>query len=130
MNLLVLTSIYPQPDDEKNIGVTPVVKYFCEEWVKQGHNVLVIHNSSYYPKLFYLLPDNIIKKTNSKFGIVIPNKNQSKILNTTCKGVRCYRLPMLKIIPKRIYTEKQVASQFDKIESIIFGDGFLSIFFT
>lgn len=124
MNLLVLTSIYPQPDDEKNIGVTPVVKYFCEEWVKQGHNVLVIHNSSYYPKLFYLLPDNIIKKTNSKFGIVIPNKNQSKILNTTCKGVRCYRLPMLKIIPKSIYTEKQVASQFDKIESIIFGDGF------
>ena len=34
MNILVLTSVYPQDDDENNIGVTPVVQYFAKEWIK------------------------------------------------------------------------------------------------
>jgi L-malate glycosyltransferase len=124
MNILVLTSVYPQSDDEKNIGVTPVVEYFSEEWVKQGHRVLVIHNSSYYPKFIYLLPDKIIKKINSKFGIVIPNKEQSKTLNTIKNGVSNYRLPILKIIPKKIFTKRQIEKQFNNIESILSDEKF------
>lgn len=119
MNILVLTSIYPQSDDEKNIGVTPVVEYFCEEWVRQGHNVLVIHNSSYYLKIIHLLPDKIIKKINSKFGIVVPNKDQSTTMNTVKNGVKNYRLPLLKIIPRWTFTKRQIEKQFIKIETIL-----------
>ena len=78
MNILILTSIYPQEDDEENVGVTPVVKYFAREWIKAGHNIIVIHNSSRYPQLLYLLPDSLLKKVNSKLGIVIPNRGHFK----------------------------------------------------
>jgi len=46
MKILVLTSVYPQPDDDKYTGVTPVVHYYAKEWAKAGHDVLVIHNAN------------------------------------------------------------------------------------
>ncbi|WP_073050578.1 glycosyltransferase family 4 protein [Dethiosulfatibacter aminovorans] len=124
MKILVLTSIYPQLDDEKNIGVTPVVQYFSEEWVKQGHEVLVVHNSSRYPKILYLLPDSVLKKINSKLGIVIPNYSQSKELNSTINGVKCFRLPLLKIIPKKMFSERQIQKQLIKIEKLLDNERF------
>lgn len=125
MNILVLTSIYPEPDDEKNIGVTPVVKYFCEEWVRQGHNVLVIHNSNYYPKVLYFFPDKIIKKINSTLGIVVPRFEQSQEIMTKNNGLSCYRLPMLKTIPRHISSKKQIEDQFKKIEIVLSRESFV-----
>lgn len=119
MNILVLTSVYPQEDDEKNIGVTPVVKYFAQEWVKAGHRVIVIHNSSRYPKFLYLLPDSLIKIINSKLGIVIPNRAQGKKLYSVSKNVPCYRLPMLKIFPKNKSSDRQIERQFNEIINIL-----------
>lgn len=119
MNILVLTSIYPQEDDENNSGVTPVVKYFAEEWVKEGHNVTVIHNSTKYPKLLYLLPPSIIKKVNSRFGIVLPNINQSRKLSNVRNGVSCFRLPMLKLFPKSGFSEKQIEKQAKDIQILL-----------
>ena len=53
MDILVLTSTYPQEDDE-NKGVTPTVKYFCEKWGQLGHNVIVIHNNSCFHSIFFI----------------------------------------------------------------------------
>lgn len=39
MKILVLTSVYPEPDDGIEI-VTPTVKYFCDKWVEQGMKLL------------------------------------------------------------------------------------------
>jgi len=119
MNILVLTSIYPQEDDEKDAGVTPVVKYFATEWAKAGHEVLVIHNASMYPRLLYLLPNSWLKKINAWLGIVIPNKEQRKKLKSISNGVRCYRIPMLKFIPKNKYTDLQIKKQFNKIINVL-----------
>ena len=119
MNILVLTSIYPEPDDDKYSGITPVVKNFCKEWIKKGHKVYVIHNSNYYPKLFYLLPNKILKKINSILGIVIPRPEQRYFLKTEEKGIVSYRLPMLKIFPRHISSEKQIEAQYKKIEDIL-----------
>lgn len=119
MNILILTSIYPQKDDEANIGVTPVVQYFAKEWVKLGHNVIVIHNSSRYIRLLYLLPSPLLKKINSKLGIVISNKEQGLDLYTKSEGVICYRIPMLKLIPRTKYSELQINKQFKKILSVL-----------
>jgi glycosyltransferase involved in cell wall biosynthesis len=125
MNILVLTSIYPQVDDEENIGVTPVVQYFAKEWVKAGHRVVVIHNSSKYPRLFYLLPDSWLKRINSKLGIVIPSQKQTKQLYSKVEGVVGYRIPMLKIIPKSKYLNALVVRQFNKILQIISHEKFM-----
>ena len=70
MRILVLTSIYPQPDDDKTAGVTPVVHYFAKEWARQGHDVMVIHNANKFVLPLYLLPKKIRRKINSLFGIV------------------------------------------------------------
>ena len=48
-NILVLTSIYPAPDLEKED--TPVVHYFAREWIKMGYNVRVIHYPANFPKI-------------------------------------------------------------------------------
>ena len=119
MNILVLTSVYPQDDDENNIGVTPVVQYFAKEWIKSGNNVIVIHNSNRYPKILYLLPDKIIKVINSKLGIVIPNKKQAKILYNEKDGIQSIRMPMIKFIPKTKYSERQVSKQIKEIVNFI-----------
>ncbi|KAB2494539.1 glycosyltransferase family 4 protein [Priestia endophytica] len=119
MNILILTSIYPQADDEENIGVTPVVQYFANEWAKENHNVIVIHNSSRYPKILYKLPNYLLKKINSRFGIVIPNEKQTDKLCTNVDGVICLRLPMLKVIPKLRYSDNQVKQQFNLINDFL-----------
>lgn len=124
MNILILTSIYPQEDDEKNIGVTPVVKYFANEWAKAGHNVMVVHNSSRYPNVLFLIPEFWLKKANSKFGIVVPNWNQRKKLYNKSEGVISFRLPMLKMIPKSKYTDFQIKKQFKKILKILKAQSF------
>ncbi len=125
MNILILTSIYPQKDDEENIGVTPVVRYFAEEWTKLGHNVLVIHNSNRYPNFLYWLPNSWLKKINSMLGIVIPNKDQGNKLYSKMNGISCFRLPMLKIIPRTKYSDAQVRKQFNEIIHILTDQDFL-----
>lgn len=124
MNILVLTSIYPQQDDDKNAGVTPVVKYFVDEWKKMGHEIIVIHNANKYPKIFYMLPNRIIQIINSKAGIVVPNKNQRVFLYDAQNGVKSYRLPITKIIPKGRFFKFQINSQYKKIIKVLCDEEF------
>lgn len=119
MNILILTSVYPQADDEKNSGVTPVVKYFAKEWVKAGHKVIVVHNPGIYPSFINILPIKIQKKINSKFGIVIPQKEQRRKIVSRDDNVICYRIPLLKIIPKTMYSRWQINKQFKYILKIL-----------
>lgn len=43
MNILVITTFYPQLNRKDLIQDTSVVHYFAKEWIKQNHNVDVIH---------------------------------------------------------------------------------------
>lgn len=43
MNILVVSAIYPEPDEYNIRKDTNVVHYFAREWVKNGHNVIVLH---------------------------------------------------------------------------------------
>lgn len=124
MKILVLTSIYPQPDDEKNSGVTPVVHYFTKEWVKNGHEVFVIHNSNKFLFFLYLIPNFIKQKINSLLGIVVPNINQRKKLYRISDGVKIKRIPILKLIPKRDFLKYQINKQFKKIKKTLKEENF------
>ncbi|QQK80448.1 glycosyltransferase [Salicibibacter cibi] len=118
MNILVLTSVYPQPDDPNNSGVTPVVHYFAKEWVKQGHNVLVVHNSNKYPSFVYLLSERFKGTINSKVGGFIPNKNIG-VLDYQIDGVKVLRLPITKKVPRKPFSSKQINHQYNKIKSYL-----------
>lgn len=119
MRILVLTSIYPQPDDDKTAGVTPVVHYFAKEWARQGHEVIVIHNANKFLLPLYLVPKNIRRKINSLFGIVYPEFRQRKPLYRTSDNVKIIRLPILKVIPQWDFFPSQIKNHFQRVIGIL-----------
>ena len=53
MKILILTSIYKGSDIPDEF--TPIVHYFAKEWKSEKHDVLVIHNLTYYHRIFYFI---------------------------------------------------------------------------
>lgn len=124
LNILVLTSNYPQPDDNEKAGVTPVVHSFTKEWVKNSNNVIVIHSANKYPRILYLLPEKIIQKINAKVGMVIPGKCQRQKLSTVKDNVKVFRLPMFKFMPVHKFFDIQIKLQYKKIIKILSENNF------
>lgn len=124
MKILVLTSVYPEPDDGIEI-VTPTVKYFCDKWVEQEHEVIVIHNNSCFPLPFYWIPASIRKKMESKLGHNFPVKSARKLLITRLNGVKTYRLPLKKALPHGKFSKTRIKSQIKKIENILDREKFI-----
>lgn len=118
MKILVLTSAYPEPDDGTEI-VTPTVKYFCDKWAEQGHEIIVIHNNSCFPLPFYWIPYFFRKKMESKLGHSFPVKSARNPLKTEMEGVKVYRLPLKKLLPHGKFSKRKIDSQIKKIESVL-----------
>ena len=93
MNILVLTNIYPAPDMEAEN--TPVVHYFTREWVKQGHNVIVIHYPANFPQIMMWGASLFKKQLAWLLGIPI---RTWKATNTEFEldNVRVKRIPLTK----------------------------------
>ena len=53
MNILILTQLYPQPDDVGDNKPTRTVEYFAKEWVALGHKVIVAHCPSKLEKIVH-----------------------------------------------------------------------------
>lgn len=117
MRILILTSIYPEPDDIST--TTPVVHYFAKEWIKQGHEVFVIHNANSYPILFYKLPEFALKLIHTVFSVQIPSISQRTQLESKKDGVTIIRLPMLKYVPYGNFSLKALNKQYLKIVRIL-----------
>lgn len=118
MNILALTSAYPQPDDGNEV-VTPTVQYLCRKWVEKGHRVIVIHSNSYFPAALYWIPYEIRKKLSSKLGHSFPAVESRKSLVRNDCGVRVYRMPMLKVVPYSRFSNRILDAQVDKIQSAL-----------
>lgn len=124
MNILALTSAYPQPDDGKEV-VTPTVKYFCEKWAETGHNVIVVHNNSCFPKLFYMIPNRVRKNLSSKFGHNLPTAESRKELHRVEHNVSIYRIPIVKIVPHGMFSAKKINKQIQRIKKILENECFI-----
>lgn len=111
MNILIITQLYPQPDDEGQNKPTHTVEYFAKEWVKSGHKVVVAHCSSKFPFIFYLIPDNIKNKLAVKTSNIFPSMRSRKKIIRYEYGIDIYRYPMLKMLPGRGYTDKTMQRQ-------------------
>lgn len=123
MNILALTSAYPQPDDGTEV-VTPTVQYLCRKWVESGHNVIVIHSNSSFPALFYLIPNAMRKKLSSKLGHNFPvAESRKKLVRNDC-GVGVYRFPMVKIIPHSKFSNRVLDAQVNKIQKVLEQESF------
>ncbi len=112
MNILVLTRCMVQPDNDEK-GATNVVFFLAREWVKRGHRVVMIHNSSNFPGIYYKVPRKLAWKFAGD-GLVAARAYPP--LEREEDGVQILRLPMLKLIPHGSYFSSQYKKQCDLID--------------
>lgn len=124
MNILALTSAYPQPDDGTEV-VTPTVQYLCRKWVESDHNVIVIQSNSCFPSVLYWIPSNIRKKISSKLGHSFPSAESRKTLVRDDCGVSVYRFPMVKVVPYSKFSNRVLDAQVNKIQKVLEQESFV-----
>ncbi|OUP66989.1 glycosyl transferase family 1 [Drancourtella sp. An177] len=115
MKILIITQLYPQPDDYGDNKPTKTVEYFAKEWSESGHDVVVAHCSSKFPLPFYLIPPTLKNKLAGATSNIFPPLSSRKKIYREEFGIKIYRFPMLKALPGRGYSEKIMEKQGDEI---------------
>ena len=117
MKILILTTIFKDPEDSKDSEMTPVVHYFAREWVRMGHEVEVMHNFNTYLLPLYFLPKNLLfRKVNFRISL---NLKQRKTKHYNQDGVSVHRLPIKKVIPRGAYLKRDLNNQVKKIVELL-----------
>lgn len=124
MNILVITQLYPQPDDVGDNKPTRTVEYFAKEWVKDGHKVIVAHCPSRFPFLFYLIPPKIKNKLAGATSNIFPSLSSRKKLVCEKFGIKVYRFPMLKMLPGNGYSQTVMQKQAKEISKYLSAENF------
>jgi len=119
MKILIITQLYPQPDDFGDNKPTKTVEYFAKEWVESGHDVVVAHCSSKFPLPFYLIPPSIKNKLAGATSNIFPPLSSRKKLYREEYGIKVFRFPMLKALPGRGYSEKTMKKQSGEICKVV-----------
>lgn len=125
MNLAYLTSEYRDFRLKEGDPFTYISNSFCRRWVEQGHNVIVIHNASCFPKILYCIPQFIKKKYEMKKGSIWGNFDAVKEDNYTDEGVNVYRIPIQKLIPHASPSNQRLDRQVTKIKEVFEKNGFV-----
>ena len=115
MKILVLSSVYRDNSLGNRDTSTNVVNLFANEWVKQGHEVIVIHNSHRYPIFIHLLPIFIKRKLASYLNFQIADYDAVNHKTYKDSGVVVCRLPIKKIIPHGSPSKRKILVQVKKI---------------
>lgn len=124
LNILVLSTIYPAPDI--NIANnTNVVHYFACEWVKQGHNVLVVHNYPVYMRLLHRIGGLAEKLIASKFNTSVTSVFQKNDVEFEMDGVKVVRMPLYKPLPRFAVPKKIMDRQIRKIYNLCMSKDFI-----
>ena len=87
MRILIITQLYPQPDDVGDNKPTKTVEYFAKEWVKEGHKVIVAHCPSKFPFVFYLIPPAIKNKLAGATSNIFPSLSSRRQLRRKEFGI-------------------------------------------
>lgn len=125
MNILVITQLYPQIDDAGGYKITHTVEYFCKEWVKEGHNVYVVHVPSRFPSIYYHAPSFIKRKLIKGTLRIIPSKESTKEIHYVSSfGMIIHRLPLLKMFPGKAYSKGKLKNVSNKIANLLDKESF------
>lgn len=126
MNILVISQLYPQPDDTGGYKITHTVEYFCKEWINEGHKIVVVHVPSKFPSFYYHAPSFIKNRLIKGTLRIIPSKESRKEIHYVAdNGIRVHRLPLLKLFPGRAFSKAKLRKVSKRIETILSNDGFV-----
>lgn len=119
MNILVLASEYPY-DKDTNADRTKVVGYFAREWVKQGHRVIAIVDSSTFPTMYYTVGDRIKGLITKTFDVSrTPDRLWTKRFSYNDYGVHVENIPIVKYIPHGRFSQNAIRKQLEEIDAIL-----------
>lgn len=112
--VLLLSTIYPAKDIQISNN-TSVVHYFAMEWVKQGHDVLVVHNYPVYLRILHWIAHFADKIIASKFNTSVTAVYQNRDEEFVMDGVKVCRMPLFKPLPRFGVPRKVLERQVNKI---------------
>lgn len=118
VKILLLTQIYPEPDDRDGYKPTKTVEYFAKEWVLAGHEVMAIHCQTKFPALYYLIPNKLANAVFKNTYALIPTYSSRKRLIREEHGVKVCRLPMIKFMPSTPFPKWEMNRQVKRIISL------------
>ena len=125
MNILVLASEYPYEKDT-NADRTKVVGYFAKEWVKQGHRVIAIVDSSTFPAAYYAIGDRVKGLVSKTFDVSrTPDRLWTKRFAYDEFGVHVENIPITKYVPHGKFSEKVLEKQFKEIVTVLENNQFV-----
>lgn len=124
MKILMLTSVYKDQSLGNKDTSTNIVNSFVKEWKKQGHEVIVVHNSHCYPRFIHEIPANLKKSIAVKMGFAISDYNAVMTKEYLDNGVKVFRLPIKKYIPHSQPTKGAITKQVSKIVTILRKENF------
>lgn len=113
--MLMLTTVYPRLDGDKATDATKVIHYFTKEWIKNGHEVVVIHVSNQLPKGIYYLPQNVKEKIKSKTGFEVPDPSILNEKKYIYDNVPVYRIVIPKMVPRGLHSRRNIDKAAEKI---------------
>ena len=118
MKILLLTNEYPNEKYPKPDSPW-VVPYFARAWVRQGHEVVVIVNSTKFPSVFYFLGRSVLSSYFTRKYSVNVKKIASGTWNKVFKfddyGVQVLNLPLLKFVPSGAFPNCELKKQIKRI---------------
>lgn len=119
MNILILASEYPYEKDT-NADRTKVVGYFAKEWVKQGHRVIAIVDSSTFPAAYYAIGDRVKGLVSKTFDVSrTPDRLWTKRFTYDEFGVHVENIPITKYVPHGKFSKKDLDKQFKEIVTVL-----------
>lgn len=121
-NILILTKIFPA-EDLRYID-TKVVYFFVKEWTNMGYNVIVVHNYIIFPRVFYYLSALFKSIIRGKAIEASLSGYDNSIRKYNYDGIPVLRVPIKKLIPHSMTSEKRVLSNFALIDNYLEEIGF------
>ena len=125
LNILIITQLYPQPDDVGDNRPTKTVEYFAKEWVESENKVVAIHCPSKFPLLYYYAPKFIKKILGGAKSNIIPPIQSRKELFREEFGIKVKRIPMHKLLPGMGFSKKSIRKTATNINDFLATQGFI-----
>ncbi len=115
MKILLISTMYPTP---LRPG-TKVCHYFAREWVKMGHEVLVIHYRSMFPRIYTDMARLFPKLAYRYVGNHVEMDRNMDVVKHQEEGIPVYSIPFFKYFPHGSYSGTEIKKQVKRLTGIL-----------
>ena len=116
MKVLLITTMYPGP---LRPVTTDICHFFAKEWVKIGHEVLVIHYRSLFPAIYTTMAKLLPGLAKRYVGNHVEMDREKTIVDYEKDGIPVSSIPIFKLFPHGRYSKKEVKKQVETLIRIL-----------